>query len=385
MAGKRYSEPTPDDKDVKINQTVYTNSEYTGIEAKQSVTNNTNKSTETITSSKSSNLSISDQTGSPNGDDNDAQDGQYVVSDEVDKINKDQVSKIQYLQQNNPNYFESIGENPDDLLSSYMSDTGTTYQDYQEEDLTDLSLGTIIDENGFTYISDANTITNQNSTETVTTVVNPQEILKVNSIFAHPTNHKGTISSPFGFRILIAGGKWEFHGGTDISAPNGTKVYAVYDGVIKESNSSYVNQIESPKGSKKNIYGQSIISSPHGFGNSVWLEFDSPTDKEKYIAIYGHLQNVVVTKGQKVVKGQVLGTIGDSGFSYGNHLHFELRYTNPNKKTILKTDYNVGYNGRKASGNQTGYYGVNRITDDTGDWIVNNTTVFADPKRLGIV
>ena len=384
MAGKRYSEPTADDSDVKINQTVYTDSQYTGTEAKKTVTATTNASTQTITNSKSSNLSSSDQTGSPNGDD-DTQDGKNIDPNLVVKVGQDQVSKIQYVQNNNPSYFESIGQNPDDLLSGYVSDTGVTIQeDVQNPD------NLIINENGLTYVSDATSVNTTNSTGTVTgavttTSVNPQEILKVNSYFVHPTNHAGIVTSPFGFRILSKGGKWEFHGGTDIGAKNGTKVYAVYAGVIQAANYPYINQIETPAGSKKNKYGQVIYRSPSGYGNSVWLVFYSPVDGEQYVAIYAHLQDVFVKGGQNVVKGQVLGTIGDTGFSYGNHLHFELRNNNPAKKTVLKTDYNAGYNGRKASGIQTGFYGVTRTTNDTGDWVVNNTTKFVNPNALGIM
>ena len=162
-------------------------------------------------------------------------------------------------------------------------------------------------------------------------------------------------------------------------------VYAVYAGVIQAANYPYINQIETPAGSKKNKYGQVIYRSPSGYGNSVWLVFYSPVDGEQYVAIYAHLQDVFVKGGQNVVKGQVLGTIGDTGFSYGNHLHFELRNNNPAKKTVLKTDYNAGYNGRKASGIQTGFYGVTRTTNDTGDWVVNNTTKFVNPNALGIM
>jgi hypothetical protein len=51
----------------------------------------------------------------------------------------------------------------------------------------------------------------------------------------------------------------------------------------------------------------------------------------------------------------------------------------------LKSDYLAGYNNRKASGIQTGFYGVNRIKDENGDWVINNTTIFVDPKSMGII
>jgi murein DD-endopeptidase MepM/ murein hydrolase activator NlpD len=385
MAGKRYSDPNVDDTDLTINKVKYSDSDYTGSEAKQTVKTTVQKETQQMSDSKSSTLSKGEQTGSPNGEDND-KDGKYVDVGLVDKVNKDEVNKIQYIQQNNPDYFEEVGQNADDLLSGFTNaDSGVTF--LESEDMT---LGTIINENGITYVdnSDPNAVTTTTTTTSgtvTTTQINPSEILSVSDVFAHPTNHVGTITSPFGFRILTNGGKWEFHGGTDIGAKNGTKVYAVYAGIIQHAYSPYVNQIESPKGSGINKYGQSIYRSPSGYGNSVWLVFYSPNDGKQYVAIYGHLQDVFVKAGDKVDKGQLLGTIGDTGFSYGNHLHFELRSNDPTKKTVLKSDYLAGYNNRKASGIQTGFYGVNRIKDENGDWVINNTTIFVDPKSMGII
>jgi murein DD-endopeptidase MepM/ murein hydrolase activator NlpD len=382
MAGKRYSDPNGDDSDVTINKTKCSESDYVGNDAKKVIKDNSNKGTEIMSSAKSSNLSEEQQTGSPNGTD-DEKDGQFVENSLVDKEKKDQVEKIQYIQKNNPVFFEETGENPDDLLSEYVpSDSGVTFFT-EEEEITQEML--LYDENGFTYVevdSGIETGLIDTSGKTVQQIKNPEEILKTSDDFAHPTGGIGRISSPFGFRIL--NDKWEFHGGTDYAARNGTKVYAVFDGVIQEANIGYVNQID--MGSGKNKYGEKIYRSPGGFGNSIRLVFQSPSDGEKYVAIYGHLQDVYVTKDQKVVKGQLLGTIGDTGFSYGNHLHFEIRNNKNKPTTVVKTNYMAGVNGKKPTGGlKTGFYGVDRIQNDSGDWVVNTTKTFVDPKIFGIV
>lgn len=58
-----------------------------------------------------------------------------------------------------------------------------------------------------------------------------------------------------------------------------------------------------------------------GYGNYVWLEHGNGKE-----TIYAHLTTVVVSPGQTVTKGQVIGYVGTTGHSTGPHLHFECRY-----------------------------------------------------------
>lgn len=57
-----------------------------------------------------------------------------------------------------------------------------------------------------------------------------------------------------------------------------------------------------------------------GYGKFIVVEHDNGTE-----TLYSHLNNVIVSRGQRVVKGQVIGYLGSTGRSTGPHLHFEIR------------------------------------------------------------
>jgi murein DD-endopeptidase MepM/ murein hydrolase activator NlpD len=56
-----------------------------------------------------------------------------------------------------------------------------------------------------------------------------------------------------------------------------------------------------------------------GFGNHVWVKHDDGTE-----TIYAHFTDTLVEKGDKVLPGTLIGTVGNTGHSFGDHLHFEL-------------------------------------------------------------
>jgi len=109
------------------------------------------------------------------------------------------------------------------------------------------------------------------------------------------------ITSGFGYRYHPILGKRLFHNGVDLRCKIGTPVYAVLSGVIDQT------------GYNKRI------------GNFVHINHG------KYQTIYGHLQRVLVIKGQKIEAGVKIGLSGNTGMSTGPHLHFGL-YSN--KKAI---------------------------------------------------
>lgn len=106
-----------------------------------------------------------------------------------------------------------------------------------------------------------------------------------------PTN--GRISSPYGQRSFNGGG---FHYGIDIAAPKGTPVTAAASGVVTRA--SY-----SPS-----------------YGNVVFIHHPQLNKS----TVYAHMNTISVSAGSKVSSGQQVGTVGNTGNSFGNHLHFEV-------------------------------------------------------------
>ena len=118
------------------------------------------------------------------------------------------------------------------------------------------------------------------------------------------------ISSLFGSRPDPFTGKRDNHTGTDIPAPGGTPIYAAKTGIVTTVN----------KNKNASSYGYYCIIS-HGNG---------------YATLYAHQNQVPpLSEGQTVKKGQVIGYVGSTGRSTGNHLHFELR-VNGVRNDVLK-------------------------------------------------
>ncbi len=88
------------------------------------------------------------------------------------------------------------------------------------------------------------------------------------------------------------------HNGTDICAPRGTAIVAADSGVV----------IKAGMNAAGSGYGYSIVIQ-HGAGRT---------------SLYGHCDSLNVYVGQSVEKGQVIATVGNTGYSFGNHLHFEM-------------------------------------------------------------
>jgi len=104
------------------------------------------------------------------------------------------------------------------------------------------------------------------------------------------------IGSYFGYRTDPFYKVTKMHDGIDFTAPVGTEIYATGNGKIAE--------IERSRGG----YGNCIVID-HGFG---------------YKTLYAHLSKIDVKQGQKVVRGQVIGRVGNTGKSTAPHLHYEV-------------------------------------------------------------
>ncbi|HIT24919.1 MAG TPA: peptidoglycan DD-metalloendopeptidase family protein [Candidatus Enterenecus avicola] len=124
------------------------------------------------------------------------------------------------------------------------------------------------------------------------------------------------ISSVFGGRYHPITGVWESHTGTDVPAPGGTPIQCAKDGIVTTSqyNPSYGNYCI--------IY--------HGNG---------------YATLYAHMRALPSVKvGESVTAGQVIGYVGTTGSSTGNHLHFELRI-NGQRASALDLYPNLSFSG----------------------------------------
>ncbi len=120
-------------------------------------------------------------------------------------------------------------------------------------------------------------------------------------------NHKN-LSSLFAGRKDPFTGKPATHTGIDIPAPKGTPVLAAKSGVVITS--AY----------NSGGYGNYVVVS-HGNGNTT---------------LYAHLSARSVKEGDKVKQGQVLGKVGSTGRSTGNHLHYEIRVNNVRIDPVTK-------------------------------------------------
>lgn len=107
------------------------------------------------------------------------------------------------------------------------------------------------------------------------------------------------VVSGFGNRFHPILKSHRLHSGIDLAAHPGTPVYATGDGIVRVA--SY-----NPQGYTG--YGIVIILD-HGFG---------------YHTLYAHMQKATVRAGQRVKRGEQIGTVGSSGMSSGSHLHYEV-------------------------------------------------------------
>ncbi|WP_405111302.1 peptidoglycan DD-metalloendopeptidase family protein [Micromonospora sp. NBC_01405] len=134
------------------------------------------------------------------------------------------------------------------------------------------------------------------------------------------------------------------HTGWDVANSQGTPVYATAAGTVRDI--------------KTNSYPGDTASGPLGgrTGNSVHLNH-----ADSYFSYYGHLHRVLVSDGQQVSCGQLIGLMGNTGNSTGPHLHFEIhrpRLTSTDPRVFLA---NRGITlGSTAPVGSTGYPSVSQ-------------------------
>ncbi len=107
---------------------------------------------------------------------------------------------------------------------------------------------------------------------------------------------EGTVRASFGNRVHPRFRTAVPHPGLDIEAPEGSDFRAVFDGTV--------------------LYAAWL----HGYGLTVLVDHG-----HGIVSVYAHASVLVVEQGEPVVRGQVLGSVGDTGSLEGPYLYFELR------------------------------------------------------------
>ena len=141
-----------------------------------------------------------------------------------------------------------------------------------------------------------------------------QAMQQLDSLLAQTVNNAGTppIVCSLNFSCPLASYKYlttlfgqDGHTGTDFAAPGGTPIHPIAEGVV-------------------------IAATWHdSYGNYVMVNHGADENGNTYVSLYAHMQSPAsVSVGQTVSKSDVLGYVGNTGYSFGNHLHLELRVNN---------------------------------------------------------
>lgn len=125
--------------------------------------------------------------------------------------------------------------------------------------------------------------------------------------FLWPTPGYYYVTSPFGYRIHPISGTRKFHKGVDISGSGikGKPIVASDDGIV--SIATY---------------------NSGGYGYYVMINHGTNKSGKTVSTLYAHMTKYIVSYGQQVKRGQVIGYVGSTGASTGPHLHYEIRFNN---------------------------------------------------------
>jgi len=119
-----------------------------------------------------------------------------------------------------------------------------------------------------------------------------------------PLRGEFVLISSFGRRRSPFTRQLELNTGADLAAPSETPVYATADGVV-----AFAGQYP---------LGRSAVW--WRFGNLVIVE-----NGEEFVTVFGHNSRIEVRAGQQVKRGDLLATVGNTGWSSSPHLHYEVR------------------------------------------------------------
>jgi murein DD-endopeptidase MepM/ murein hydrolase activator NlpD len=113
----------------------------------------------------------------------------------------------------------------------------------------------------------------------------------------YPVN--GSVTSPFGYRTHPIYGYWGLHNGTDFGAGCGSSLFASANGTVTET------------------YYDSV------YGNRLYLSVGN-VNGANLTLVYNHMSGYNASEGDRVARGDVVGSVGSTGWSTGCHLHFTV-------------------------------------------------------------
>ena len=134
--------------------------------------------------------------------------------------------------------------------------------------------------------------------------------------FNCPLKTYSRISSEYGYRVNPVTGVYKLHGGIDFAAAGGTPIYAAASGYVS-------------------VAGWST----GGYGNYVIIYHGSMNDGADYSTLYGHMRSIVAKQGTYVSQGELIGYVGTTGNSTGNHLHLEVWQGRSNASRVNPRQY----------------------------------------------
>jgi murein DD-endopeptidase MepM/ murein hydrolase activator NlpD len=118
------------------------------------------------------------------------------------------------------------------------------------------------------------------------------------------------------------GDNLRIHHGTDLANPIGVEVFAAADGTVIWADKGHFNDYESIT----------------AYGNTLVIQHDFGFEGETIYTLYAHLSAFVVTPGQYVHSGDVIGLIGATGQVTGPHVHFEVRIGRDSYYSVYNPD-----------------------------------------------
>jgi murein DD-endopeptidase MepM/ murein hydrolase activator NlpD len=217
-----------------------------------------------------------------------------ILNDQLDKVTK----ILADLQDRDDNIYRVIFEAepiPNSIRSAGIGgiDRYETLKGYTNSDLiieTEKNMDKIL---GKLYVQ-------SKSFDEVFNLAKNKEKMLVSIPAIQPVSNKDLkrIGSYFGTRMDPFYKVRKFHEGMDFSATTGTEVYATGNGMVT-------------------IAGRDVQG---GYGNEIRIDHGY-----NYQTVYAHLSRIFVKPGQKILRGQIIGYVGNTGKSTSPHLHYEVR------------------------------------------------------------